>query len=208
VIPCLIFRTIIRGHRAFLGETRIRTFKHCDIASDVKRVSSGGIRANPPPIQREASGGCQLAREFSQRSAVALIKSVSVIEVAIKFCERFSGDFRRHAPECIRAAEVFQDRVNPGFDIFVHIPHNVKRSATFEFTRFVPSVAVRPYNPRSMMGNILKYPSVNRLQVRKVEISLNRRFGKFSKPEPDQIGFTRFSCLSRRIARIIAAHRP
>jgi hypothetical protein len=57
-----------------------------------------------------------------------------------------------------------------------------------------------------MTGDILKYPSMNRLQVREVESSLNRRFDKFSKPEPDQIGFTCFQCLSRRIARIIAAH--
>jgi hypothetical protein len=208
VIPCLIFRTTIRGHRAFLGETRIRTFKHGDIASHVKRVASGGIRASPPPIQRKASGVGQLAREFSQRSAIALIKSVDVIEVALKLCERYSGGFRRHAPERIRAAEVFQDRANPGFDAFVHISHDVGGSVSFEFTRFDPSVAVRPHNPRPMTGDILKYPSVNRLQVRGVETSLNQCFGKFSNPKPDQIGFTCCLCLSRRIARIIAAHWP
>jgi hypothetical protein len=51
-----------------------------------------------------------------------------------------------------------------------------------------------------MTGDILKYPSMNCLQVREVKTSLNRRFGKFSKPKANQIGFTYFLCPPRRIA--------
>jgi hypothetical protein len=40
------------------------------------------------------------------------------------------------------AAEALQDGVNPGFDAFMHISHDVGRSVSFEFTRFVPSVTV------------------------------------------------------------------
>ncbi len=108
--PCdtkesFIFGAVVGLHRCFGIKPRKSALHDRKIAGDIKRVALIGADACPDPVQYVACLAGTRARKFPQRPAVAFVKSVRVVDVAIKPRQAIGGGVRRQWLEGLRAAE-------------------------------------------------------------------------------------------------------